>query len=867
MTGRLLANLDRRTSILLHKVTLPAVLVVCSCPLLRTASFFRLFFEPSLPRSWDGAAHLAASSLYDRTIFPNTFGWTDAWFAGMPLPNFYPPLFYWCVAALHHAGLLLLLAFKSMVAIPFVLIPSALGLLSWRLSSRNMLTTSCTVLIACFPLLDSRLQSNFPGGLSCASTFNEGLYTQPLGFILLVMWIAIYLGTINSWRGCGLASLALASVVLASFFSAVAALPFGIVGLLYDLYKTGHRAVPNRLGARVPLPLKALTLGCGALLCAFWAVPVIVEYPYLVARPLHVLWTNVIPPGPWFWIWLGAALAGVILMFRVGSRGARTFVIGSVCLALLTLAPLSQIQWIPSQPPRLLSTLTFLLTVPVGWLLATLVRSFVELLCRGRQQRKLWFIATVAGIAAIITWHIKLPTLSEALYTGDPSITSVLDFGRTHQDGRYIVENAWQHTDQRDSRALNAYLGMQGNETLNVVFHEASPSSIYFTPLVNALSASSDSFGVSSALANDLDFYNQSLDRHLCRARQVGVRYIACLTPWIKRRFRQQAQLIEHNLGRWSVFEMKAPPAPEVEILRYLPALVVSTLDFKERQSGSYSFVRLSEEQFNSGGSDVLLVQAETNKIDDLSNLDAFGALILERYDYSDENTAFDAVRRFAQHRLLVLMSSGQPLFARLSSHLSELPHAVIVHREAETQSEWLNRSSPWLDLDQSRIRMEWELVERAMENSKISSSSSSSGSSQASISLENASFSVRIPDTNGRKVPVLIRTSFHPDWVRPDGERIYPVNPFFMLTFASGPFTAGFCRTTTERAAAVVSAIALVALVVAIIVGNRTSRSPTRRRAIRASIAGADSAAFLCGHRRVHMDRDLSERVQRKWC
>ncbi len=134
MTKSPLADLNRTSASLFHKGILAAVLVVCSFPLLRTESFFRLFFAPYLLRSFDGSAHLAASNLYDRTIFPNTFGWTHAWFAGMPLPNFYPPLFYWIVAALHHTGLSLLLAFKLTVAIPFVLIPGALGLLSWCLS-------------------------------------------------------------------------------------------------------------------------------------------------------------------------------------------------------------------------------------------------------------------------------------------------------------------------------------------------------------------------------------------------------------------------------------------------------------------------------------------------------------------------------------------------------------------------------------------------------------------------------------------------------------------------------------------------------------------------------------------------------------
>jgi hypothetical protein len=375
-----------------------------------------------------------------------------------------------------------------------------------------------------------------------------------------------------------------------------------------------------------------------------------------------------------------------------------------------------------------------------------------------------------------------------------------------------------QHGDQYDTRALNAYLGMQNNESVNIVFHEASPSSVFFTPLVSALSASVGSFGISAALANDLDFYNQPPEQHLRRARDVGVRYIACLTPWIKRRFRQQPDLVEHSLGQWSVFEMKAEPAPEVEVLRYLPALVVSSLDFKERRSDSYSFVRLSEEQFNSGG-EVLLARAETDKIDKLSSLGDFGALILETYNYSSQDAAFEAVRRFAQERLVVLISSDQPLYARLASHVSELPNALIVRREAEAEPEWFNRSMPWLELDQNPIRKEWKLIEAALENAKISSPSHSG---QPSISRDDASFSVRMSVTDGLRVPVLVRTTFHPNWVRTDGQRMYPVTPFFMLTFADGPFEARFHRTWIEKTAVAVSAGVFFVTLLAIIAPKR---------------------------------------------
>jgi hypothetical protein len=54
----------------------------------------------------DGTGHYAVAHLYSQSTFPDTFGWTHAYFGGMPFPNFYPPLYYWAVSALARTGLL-----------------------------------------------------------------------------------------------------------------------------------------------------------------------------------------------------------------------------------------------------------------------------------------------------------------------------------------------------------------------------------------------------------------------------------------------------------------------------------------------------------------------------------------------------------------------------------------------------------------------------------------------------------------------------------------------------------------------------------------------------------------------------------------
>jgi hypothetical protein len=372
------------------------------------------------------------------------------------------------------------------------------------------------------------------------------------------------------------------------------------------------------------------------------------------------------------------------------------------------------------------------------------------------------------------------------------------------------VENPWKRVDQYDARALSAYLGMQGNESLSVIFHEASPASVFFTPVVNVLSGSGDSFGISAALADDMDFFNQPPEQHIARARAIGVHYIACITPSIKRRFRQQSELIEHTINRWSVFELKNAAAPEAEVLKYLPALVVSPLDFKRRQINSYSFTRLAEEQFNSGAADVLLANAETQKIDKLDGLEKFGSLVLDTYRAEDENKAFEKLRRFAQERSLILLSSTDPLYNRLVAHMAELPHAVIIMRKgANPNADWFGATS-WFSLDEGRLRNEWRLIKGVIEESKVPVNTSGI---ELSSSQVDGDLSVRMNGTASSMLPVLVRTTFHPGWRRGDGLRLYPATPFFILTFADRSFQAKFQRNGIEWASLVISGCMLSGL------------------------------------------------------
>src|SRR6185503_16239472 len=356
------------------------------------------------------------------------------------------------------------------------------------------------------------------------------------------------------------------------------------------------------------------------------------------------------------------------------------------------------------------------------------------------------------------------------------------------KDGRYLVEVlpsvAPGKLVRSDSLALNAYLGAQGNETVSIVYREASPNSSFFNAELNAFSAYRENFGISSALLSDLDFINQPFAQHIKRLQFIGVRYLIIGTPETKEELSHEEEIVaRHDIGDWTIFEIRPVVAP-IRTLQYRPALVVSDFTAKMRRQNQYDFIRLAEEQFNDAWFDVLLVRSPERKIDLLPQLDQFGALILDTYDYQDVAKALAQLKTFAQNHTLILLSSEAPLFSRIKS---EIPQAVVIERPREDPGGWIATPEPSEHYDGNSIRNTWKVIRSALDSGKVVASQ--------------------------QPAPVLIAQTYHPKWMRSDNQPLYAATPFFTFGFFDQSPNLNFQRTRYDRFGLWCSVAALVFL------------------------------------------------------
>lgn len=871
--------------------TVGAALYAVVLPLFLLYGFLWQLWTSGPSRAWDGTGHYGIAQIYDKAIFPDTFGWTAAHFAGMPFPNFYPPLFFWCVAFLHHTQLFTFpTAFRLMVIVPVLLAPAAIWLLAWTVSDRDRSVAFCAALLSLIPLVSTKFGGHlqWSSGLDYYSTFAVGMYTQPLGFILLIAWYVAYVRAQQAvWR-FALSCVLLALAVLANYLNGVSSAIFIAATLVFDLFN--YRRAARDLSDERRQALKTLLAHLispivAAGLALFWLVPMFSTYDYLVTRPFTLV---IITQG--MIVWFVAAALGTLFWLRRPGAHARPYVATYLVLAcILIFAAQVAPRWYPLQANRFAPTLNFLLAVPVAYSIVVALRMTRALFEKRFPQFRPWLKTLMPYATAVLLLSMAAyayraslrenavfffrtlalmsfyPTLEgnpfpaaqsgpapgdfpaefeatrlpwipqQALremfqreHSGDPaavarsaaSVEHILRFAAERRDGRYLVELPNRYLSELpafDAHALNSYLGAQGNETLTVIYREASPNSLFMYPQVNALSYNPDNFGLSSVLADDLDFAEQPLATHLERARLLGTKYLVVYTPKIKERLAAEPEVgARFDFGDWSIFELRSSPPPRVRVLDYKPALVVSKLTLKGRYSNESNFIRFAEEQFFDNWFDVLLVRSPAMQLDELGSLSElrqqFGALILDSYDCDRCDLVYRQLRAFSQTRPLLLLASDEPLFNRIKSAGEEFPLAQVIERPPEGDGVWLSNLGTMHRYQSSPARQQWAQIRAALEAHKIPTEA-------AAINGEVKGNSIQInyrdasASATPAAVPVLISATYHPNWQTQDGSTIYPANPMFMLVFVRQSTALEFARRPLDMAALWATAGTLLAL------------------------------------------------------
>lgn len=187
------------------------------------------------------------------------------------------------------------------------------------------------------------------------------------------------------------------------------------------------------------------------------------------------------------------------------------------------------------------------------------------------------------------------------------------------------------------------------------------------------------------------------------------------ITPWLKEALAHEPLISgRYDFGMWTIFTLRGPLPSVAEVLRYRPALVFASPSVKMRRRNDLGFIRLAEEQFESGWFDVLLAVSNDMRIDGVPELENFGSLILVDADGND--AAFQRLKTFSRDRLLVLLGCRTPLCRRIESSQSRFEKLAIISVDSSATDGWVQSTEPTFRYGATPPRSAWIRVRRLLD-------------------------------------------------------------------------------------------------------------------------------------------------------
>jgi hypothetical protein len=167
--------------------------------------------------------------------------------------------------------------------------------------------------------------------------------------------------------------------------------------------------------------------------------------------------------------------------------------------------------------------------------------------------------------------------------------------------------------------------------------------------------------------------------------------------------------------------------------------------------------------------------------LDTSPDLDRFPAAIVVDYHYHDLGRALARLERYAENGTLICIASADPLFQRLASDSIAAPRIHVFDRLTGERE----------DLKPLREQLQAILELLSREARPVPAAKPQR---VTEVQISGQSVKVLLANSTPEPVPVLIKASYFPHWVRVDSrEPVYMVTPTYMLTYAQSDFAVGF--------------------------------------------------------------------------
>lgn len=700
------------------------------------------FSEPFLAGS-DGSGHWSIGEYYSTHIFPKTWGWIPIWSGGMPFPQYYPPFFYFFNALLSHLipWVSYLTITKSLVVGSALLIPTTILWASKKIFQNTSNTPESYIPSILAGLLSILVITTVGGqsslGFTLESAINKGFVPQFFALIPILLCLG-FTATIHtsiiSRYGAGIFFLiALLTNVHTALFLAIVICIIATIDIICDLKKQ------NRISI---LYTYVLVFGLAGLTSSIWFFPLLATYSYFTTVPLAFDWERI---DVSLQIIVSVSFpAATLIAIRRKNHVVLGLLIAVSMIAIAAILKIDQkFPYLPFHMYRWLAISPYLSMLCIAYIVdsikfktlhSKITFSLLLLIATGYIYQKEIFTYTDYGIYKNYQKE-KVDNLI-GMIKKDPGITVIGTDSDLGRNASFIID---------------AKLGLLNIPTLTHIIRESAPSGLFLTPTRNTFSSVNEMAGVRTYIGKSDAFTKQPIEYRINRAKELGVRYIIASDKEVLGALSTSTlAVLKAKFGPRSLYEIQGYQ-PKVSVLRNLPTLVFTDLNFKVRPPEELNFTMFNEQALlKNAYPEIYLARDPGRNIDEIPDqeLQKFGSLIFTTYAFKDIDIALSKLKSFSTNKKIYAIENKSPIFEKLKILSHQTTNVVIYERKVNT-----------------RTRVE-EIVSNIFD------------------SLKNN----KVPAT--QVYPYYIRQTYFPWWHKTDGENIYAITPFYTLAFFTTPKT-----------------------------------------------------------------------------
>lgn len=616
-----------------------------------------LLFYWSLPYviGWDGTGHATIAKVYAETIFPATWGWIDAWYTGMPFPQFYPPLFYFVFAYIYLlTSFEYLPLFKGIVITLTLGIPPLLMWLTYAHTKRTYPTLSAGVLSAMLILTDFQ----YTLGIDFISSLYTGLVTQLFAFYFFIFWFSALIK--RKWV---LSTVLLALLALSNAHMVPVALVFYTASCAFDLF------TKRSLSVIYPYLVSGfLAIG----ITAFWSFPMLWYSEFLLTKsiPLPSLTTFIIQHALLF------ATCCIGCIVGIWKKDHTLFIPSTAAFALLSLnitLSLSSNTGLPLHLYRWLGPMLMLVPFILIYTIHTVIAS-----------KKFPYKNTIYVISAAI-FLIFSPIAADTIIqskgvTEIKEIPQLLSVAQTLK-GRIVVEGT-SYSGSQTSFVLEGLLGAQGNTGTISVFRESSINALFFIPVRNTVSSDRELWGFDSFLNNRETFFMQSPHKHVDRLITFNISHVIVRSKRVKDILEADPRVRLHaQVDKWHIYTITPTDSTvddSIALLTQPPIPLFIPLGFSGRDSTQFTWARIQEEVLYANNN-LRFLSPNDEKLDTSPTLDIFPVIVISSYQYHNRKRALERLADATATKTLYLIDDGSDDAQIFIEHLQFLPNVIVL--------------------------------------------------------------------------------------------------------------------------------------------------------------------------------------------